>query len=265
MQQEHTFVIPAYKQSPYLETCIQSLQAQKLPTKILIATSTPSDYLKKIAEKYHIPYFISHSIPGSIGADWNFAIEKATTRYITIAHQDDIYNPAYTQEVLSKIEEHLQKKPLIAFTHYIDIINKEEKNNTVNAYIKNAILLPFHLKKCIQSRFIKKFVLSLGNPICCPAVTIDTHITNHLKFLPSLTCVLDWEAWLQLADKDGAFIFINKKLVKHRIHIDSETTNQIKIGNRRKEETEILQSIWGKKIGSLIARIYTSGYKGNAV
>ena len=39
----HTFVICAYKESPYLEECIQSLQAQTVSSQILMVTSTPNE------------------------------------------------------------------------------------------------------------------------------------------------------------------------------------------------------------------------------
>ena len=56
----HTFVICAYKESPYLEACIRSLKKQTVASAICLATSTPSDYLKNICEKYDIAYDVSY-------------------------------------------------------------------------------------------------------------------------------------------------------------------------------------------------------------
>ena len=47
---DHTFAICAYKESPYLEECIKSLKNQTIKSNILIATSTPNDYIKGIAD-----------------------------------------------------------------------------------------------------------------------------------------------------------------------------------------------------------------------
>ena len=47
----HTFAICAYKESPYLEECIQSLMNQTVKSDILIATATPSKYIDDIAAK----------------------------------------------------------------------------------------------------------------------------------------------------------------------------------------------------------------------
>ena len=56
----HTFAVCAYGESPYLEECVQSLLAQKVRTRILIATSTPNSYIYGIGEKYGIPVHINH-------------------------------------------------------------------------------------------------------------------------------------------------------------------------------------------------------------
>ncbi|MCH5718082.1 hypothetical protein [Niabella hibiscisoli] len=55
--------------------------------------------------------------------------------------------------------------------------------------------------------------------------------TDNIRFSKDHSCVLDWVAWLQLAEKSGAFIFVNKKLVKHRIHVDSKLLTRYKMVN----------------------------------
>lgn len=42
----HTFVICAYKESKYLEECIESLEKQIVKSNIIMCTSTPNDYIK---------------------------------------------------------------------------------------------------------------------------------------------------------------------------------------------------------------------------
>ncbi|WP_018628331.1 glycosyltransferase family 2 protein [Niabella aurantiaca] len=260
----HTFVIPAYKDSPHLENCVKSLLQQTRPTNILIATSTPSDHIKNIVARHHIPYFISDET-SSIAGDWNFAMSKATTRYVTIAHQDDLYDKDFTKEVLTRLNQSQNKKPLMVFTGYTDLVNGAERKRSLNAFVKNALLFPFRIKNTIQNKWVKKAVLALGNSICCPSVTLDRQSIQEIQFSNRYTCVLDWVAWLALAKQKGAFIYIEKKLVKHRIHEDSETTNQIKIGKRQQEELTVLQSIWGKSIGQLISKVYTRGLNDNKI
>src|SRR5579859_5911754 len=110
----HTFVIPAYKESRFIEQCIQSLLAQSVKSNVVITTSTPTDYTKNIAEKYNLPYYITDK--KRIANDWNFDLSKATTLLDTIAHQDDIYEPAYAESVIRATN----KNVLITFTGYYD-------------------------------------------------------------------------------------------------------------------------------------------------
>ena len=48
---KHTFVVCAYKESPYLEECIKSLLAQTVRSEILITTSTPNEKIAAISAK----------------------------------------------------------------------------------------------------------------------------------------------------------------------------------------------------------------------
>ena len=50
----HTYVVLAYKQSEYLEECIKSVLNQKYQSKVIIATSTPNEFISKIAKKYSL-------------------------------------------------------------------------------------------------------------------------------------------------------------------------------------------------------------------
>ena len=95
----HTFAICAYKESPFLEECIQSLLGQTIPSTIIIVTSTDNAYIQNMAEKYHLELFINHGESG-ITQDWMFAYRSARTELMTIAHQDDTYDRLYTETVL---------------------------------------------------------------------------------------------------------------------------------------------------------------------
>ena len=78
----HTFAICAYKESPFLEECIQSLLGQTIPSTIIIVTSTDNAYIQNMAEKYHLELFINHGESG-ITQDWMFAYQSARTELMT--------------------------------------------------------------------------------------------------------------------------------------------------------------------------------------
>ncbi len=96
---DHTFVICAYKESPYLEKTIQSILGQTVLGNVLISTSTPNDYVCSLAEKYHIPLKINDH-HGTLGEEWNFGYDQAKTPLVTLAHQDDYYEPEFLGSVL---------------------------------------------------------------------------------------------------------------------------------------------------------------------
>ena len=97
--EDHTFVICAYKESPYLEDCIRSVLHQNVRGKICLTTSTPNQYIAALAQKYQIPVF-ANPVSEGIAADWNFAVASAKTRLVTLAHQDDLYEPSYTEKII---------------------------------------------------------------------------------------------------------------------------------------------------------------------
>ncbi len=252
---DHCFAIPAYQDSIYLEDCIKSILNQTHKSDIIICTSTPTSQNKMIADQYGIPYYINNNGLSGIANDWNFALNNARTRWVTIAHQDDIYEPGFAAAVIKSMDTQTQ----IAFTDYSDIHGDQIKTITFNHIVKTILLFPFLFKRKIHSKFLKKLVLSVGDPICCPSVTINKDLQPEFSFSVAYHCVLDWHAWYQLAQKEGAFVFIHQRLMQHRVHEDSETSNQIKQGKRRAEEESILQQIWGQRLGSCIAWIYQLG------
>lgn len=258
----HTFVIPAYRESPYLGECIRHLLAQTVESGIIITTSTPTLHTASLAEKYNIPYHINPKT-GGIADDWNFALAQSQTPLVTIAHQDDIYETGYVQAITSQFRNYKENEVLIAFTDYRDIVNGKTRSGGINALVKHMLLLPFLFKKKISSRFFKQLILRFGDPVCCPSVTFNKAALGNFSFSPNYKVALDWYAWYQLSKQTGAFLYIDKKLVRHRIHDQSETVRQINSGLRKQEEQRLFELFWGKALAKLIAGIYTIGHKGN--
>ena len=96
-KKRHTIAICAYGESSYLEECILSVEKQTVSSDVYIYTSTPNDFIKSLAEKYHLPLHIGER--KSIGAEWNQALSHCKTEYVTIVHQDDLYDETFTQKV----------------------------------------------------------------------------------------------------------------------------------------------------------------------
>ena len=254
---EHTFVIPCYGDSSFLKECIESLLCQTQESKILLTTATPSEYLKSIAEKYDIQLVENHQKP-SIAGDWNFALSSCDTQYCTLAHQDDIYAPEYAKNILAAMRKTPQS--LIAFCDYKELKNNSSRFWLVYLIVKRLLLFPFYLKHSWKSIWIKKLILSLGCPICCPSVTYNLNNLNNFQFSSEYTINLDWNAWLELATRKGAFIFVPKALMEHRIADECETAVGLSDNRRQNEDKIIFERLWPKSIASILIALYKSCY-----
>lgn len=138
---KHTFVICGYKESKYLEECVQSLKNQTVKSKIIISTSTPNSYIENIAKKYNLELFINPVSKG-IGPDWNYALSLAKTDFVTLAHQDDVYDKDYTKNVLEAIKKY--DDTIMVFTNGKEIRNR--KNCTKKLEFKYKINYDFTSK-----------------------------------------------------------------------------------------------------------------------
>ena len=72
---KHSFVICAYKESPFLEECIQSLEKQTVKSTIKMVTSTPNEYIADMAKKHNIELIVNEG-QGGIVQDWNFGYKQ---------------------------------------------------------------------------------------------------------------------------------------------------------------------------------------------
>ena len=115
-----------------------------------------------------------------------------------------------------------------------------------------------------EKKIIKRSVLALGNAICCPAVTyVNENIREKRIFPNNLRCNVDWKAWETLSLKKGKFLYINKPLMGHRVHEESTTSEIIHNNIRTKEDIEILECFWPRKLACIIAKIYALSEKSN--
>lgn len=256
----HTFIVCAYKESPYLEKCVCSLLNQSIKSTIMIATSTDNIYIRNIADKYKIPLHIS-SEPSNIATDWNFAYGLAKTKYVTLAHQDDIYDVDYVEEFREYVKQH--KDILIYFSNYYEIKNDKKIYDGRNLKIKKILLKPLKVFK--YNKFVRRRVLAFGNPICCPAVTYDKENLPKNLFKKGLKSNIDWETWENISKLHGAFLYNEKQLMGHRVHENSTTTEIIESNQRTIEDLELLKKFWPVPIAKLINKFYKKAEDSNSI
>lgn len=257
----HTFSVLAYKESPYLEDSIKSVLDQKYPSKVIIATSTPNKYIEGLAKKYGLEIKVNYGKTG-IGADFDFALSAGETELVTIVHQDDIYDHNYSQAMVDAYKKYPES--LIIFPNYYELRNGERVEQNTLLKVKHFLLWPLRFTSG-RPRLMKRMVLRFGNPICCPAVTFNTKKVKTPLFDNEMKNDVDWHAWEVLSKELGNFTFVDKKLMGHRIHAESATTENIQNQTRTKEDYQILQCFWPKWIARKIAKLDAKSEKSNQV
>lgn len=256
----HTFVVCAYKESPYLPACIESLRTQHHASTIIIATSTPCSYITTISNQLNIPVAVNpHG--GSICRDWTFALSQAHTPYVTLAHQDDVYLPSYSENAITRLRQ--QSNPLIFFSDYGELRDGKQVDTSLNLKVKRLLLSG--IAKHPESKAVRRRALSFGNPICCPSVTYAVENLPTPCFQEGFRSNLDWDAWERLSKLAGSFCYEPAILMRHRVHEGSETSSVIRDDVRSIEDFEILKRFWPAPIAKTISSVYQLSERSNSL
>ena len=259
---DHTFAVCAYGDSPYIEDCICSLERQTAASRIVIATHTPSPFLDDLARRHGVDVFVNEG-PGGITQDWNFALSIVKTRYATIAHQDDLYEPEYAERVIGAMRG--AQRPLIAFTDYGELRGGERVFANRLLRIKRLMLFPMRPRFLASARWARRLSLAFGDAICCPSVSFCLDNLERPVFRDGFRSCEDWEAWERISRLDGQFLYVRQPLLMHRIHPDSETTKIIGDGARVGENLAMFRKFWPRPIAWLLNRFYTAAEASNVM
>lgn len=254
---KHTFAICAYKQSEHLETCIQSVVAQRDHSDVILCTSTPSTFLETLCQKYNIEYFVRNG-KSDIQDDWNFSVNCAKTSWVTVAHQDDIYHEHYSQKLLTAIEKN--PTAIMAFTDYLPIKNGQIGTD-LNSRMKRLFRTPMRLKLFRHSRLMKKYFQAFGNAISCPSVAYHKALVSGDVFTSTLKFALDWDTFVKFANWKNPFVYVHEKLFYYRVH-DGATSKEFTENNtRQEEELYMFKKFWPNWLIKIGFKFYQKSYK----
>ncbi len=259
MDINHTFIILAYKESPYLEDCIKSVLKQNIKSEVFISTSTPNEFIDTLAKKYRLELIVNNK--SGLANDFNFALSLAHTRLVTLAHQDDIYYESYSENLLNAYRKN--NKALILFTDYDELRDKIITRCNLNLFIKKVLLFILRFSLLNSIIFFKRLSISFGSSISCPTVCYVVDKIKPPLFDKNYRVSLDYKAWETLSRKEGSFIYIPKHLMAHRIHKQSMTSKYIELSVRQKEDIQVLNKFWPKSIANLILYFYKFSEKSN--
>ena len=258
---KHAFVIPAYRESPFLRQSIDSLLAQRRRSDIVVTTATPCDFIDQACRDFDLPLLINPAAPG-IASDWNFALAATDADLVTLAHQDDLFFEDYSEAMIAAFQRH--PSATLAFTDHVEHTADGPRATTLNLRIKRWLTWrAFRTATSISGRRRKQGLLSWGNPVSCPSVTIHRRLIPDFRFSDCFQINLDWDAWCRLAEADGEFVYLPRQLVAHRVHAGTETTASIADRRRYNEDLQMLRRFWSPGTAQLILSAYQLSYRGN--
>lgn len=253
----HTFAISAYKESPFLRECIQSVLPQREYSEIILCTSTPNDYIRGLAKEFDLPLYIREG-KSDIQDDWNFACSKVKTQWVTITHQDDVYCSGYAKE----LTEAIRKRPeaILAFTDYRPLKNGQATRD-LNCVIRRMVRSPMKSRRMSGSKFWKKRILSFGNAIVCPSCAYNLSLIEGNVFTSPLKFALDWDTFVKLAETEHPFLYIDKVLMLYRIHHGATSNDYTESEKRKSDEYYMFRKFWPEWFIKVYFHIFKLSYK----
>lgn len=255
----HQFVVVAYGNSPYLSACLSSVCGQHPESKVIITTSTPSDYLSSVAKSHGVPVFVGEN-GGGIASDWNFGLSRATSPLVTLAHQDDIYYPDFVSETHRRFLA--TPNASLCFTDYEEIDARGKQLPTGRLLIAKRLLRSFAsgTGEVAAKQRLRRRLLAFGSVIPCPSVTLNRMAVPDFFFSKDYEINLDWDGWWTLHSLDRPFVFSRRVLMAHRIHDAAETSHGKRDGRRQAEDKLMFSRIWRRPTSHILAKLYQFGY-----
>jgi Glycosyltransferases involved in cell wall biogenesis len=260
MTVRHAFVVPAYGQSPYLDACLASLAAQRRPSRIHVATSTPYDGLDALCARHGASLNV-HAPNLGIGRDWNMALRQSDADWITVAHQDDLYDPGFSESVMTLVAGSGDCGFVFTDAREVDeagAVRGASMNQRVKRLLAGSAFLG---RRQIRGSLARRILLGFGNPVSCPAVTINMRLHPDFVFREDLRTNMDWMAWVDLSRTAG-IARIREKMMSHRVHGASETARCLDDGARRREDKMVFAEMWPRAISVPLQRLYALSYRG---
>ena len=249
---DHAFVVPAYGDSPFLAGCLASLRAQSLSSRIVIATSTPSDFIRAAAREADVRVVVNPERAG-IGADWNFALSIATRRYVTLAHQDDVYAADFLHETLAAFT---RGDASLCFTGYQEIDDDGAPKSSKVSRVKHLIeAVTLGRARIVRGLRLRAY-LSFGDPLPCSSVTFDRSRNPAFSFSRDLASNLDWDAWWRLMASGETFVRAPARLVGRRHNALTATSRLKRDGTRDREDLMMFRRAWPWPLSDAIAALY---------
>jgi hypothetical protein len=254
---EFAAVVLAYGDSPFLPGCLASLRSQTEAVHLVVSTSTPSDFIASAAAAIGAELIVNPE-RGGIASDWNFGLRTTAAQFVTLAHQDDVYAPAFAARTLELFAR--APKAALCFTSYQEIDDAGQPKSSKISRVKHLIeRFTIGRQEVLKNGSLRRF-LSFGNPLACSSVTFNRAVLPDFAFSAEFRSNLDWDAWWRLACEGETFLHAPERLVGRRHNALTATSSLLRDGTRLVEDRRMFRRAWPRPLADVIAFAYRAGY-----
>lgn len=245
-----TVAVPVYNGARFLARTLESLLAQEHDAFDVVAIDDRStDDSAAIAESLRVRV-VRNEVRRGLAGNWNAAFALASTPLLVIAHQDDVYEPAFLATAERLLETH--PRAFIAHTRAQYVDERERPAGNAASRFKDSFWPadePYEREPDAELR-----MLHGGNYIICPAVMYRmSAVTKIGAFNERYRFVPDWEYWLRGLLAGFTITGTHARLVKWRRHDESATRQEEATLRRYDEELELLE--WLSRTAGLPRRL----------
>lgn len=240
-----TLAVPACNAGRHLDPLLRSLLAQDPPAeRILLVDDCSDDGTAARAREIgggRVEVF-ENDVRLGLGANWNRAAQHVRTEFFALAHQDDVYDPAF----VGAQHGALAGAPEAALAHcHASAIDAEGRPlpARAEAYKRGLWRAAQASGEPPRRRAAASYrALLRGNFITCPSVLYRSAAFRAVGgFREDLKFVTDWDFCLRVLCDGWQFVSVDQALVAYRRHGGRATEAEMRTLNRYREELDLLE------------------------
>lgn len=212
-------LISTYNRLDYLKKAIESVLNQSYSEFVLtIVNSGSTDATKEFVNSLHDSRINFIEFKDNLGISGNIerAFSQTSKRYVVLFHDDDEMEKDFIKIYMNNLENEV-------VVYHSDVTFIDAQSNPIQ---KERPIVRSLIKK---HEYAKVVVLDRNSAsIVMPTVMVDTNRIKEkggwpLALDPNLTMLVDMGIWIQI-NQFGAFKYIDKALLKYRLHQQSGTS-----------------------------------------
>ena len=196
--------IPAYKNAAFLKRNLDALVNQTLKDfEVVLSDDSPDESVAEIAKTYKDRlqiHYLKNDPPRGTPANWNYAMQHATGKYLKLMHDDDWFA---TDTALQQYYDCLEANPSVdfCFSAFYNVHINSGKIDPVFCSSFNRFLL----RRSRYNLFKRNFI----GP---PSVVFQRN-NNEIFYDERFKWLVDFEGYIRFLNTKNAFVYLDKNLV----------------------------------------------------